>query len=86
MRASFLYSGIISMAGLALTVLVECFTAEWEVTGPISGAGTILRVLKQLRNGGTAIASQMTRPSCGSDDHIIGLPVSSRRRKNSVPG
>ena len=32
--------------GLALTVLVECFTAEWEVTGSISGAGTILRVLK----------------------------------------
>ena len=32
----------------------------------IAGTGPILRVLKQLRNEGTAFALQMARPSFGS--------------------
>ena len=55
-------------AGLAQSV--ECLTAEQEVVGSITGAGPILRVLKSLRNEGTAFALQAARPSDGSDDHV----------------
>ena len=47
-------------------------TEEWEVRGLIP------RVLKSLRNEGTAFALQMAGPSPGSNDHITWqshLPV-----------
>jgi len=46
-----------------LSSLVEGLTAELEVTGSIPGTGPTLRVLKWLRNEGTAFALQMARPS-----------------------
>ena len=55
-------------AGLAQSV--ELLTAEQEVVGSIPGAGPILRVLKSLRNEGTAYALQAARPSRDSDDHV----------------
>ena len=55
-------------AGLAQSV--ERLTAEQEVVGSIPGAGPILRVLKSLRNKGTAYALQAARPLHGSDDHV----------------
>ena len=55
-------------AGLAQSV--ERLTAEQEVVGSIPGAGPILRVLKSLRNEGTAYALQAARPSRDSDDHV----------------
>ena len=55
-------------AGLAKSV--ERLTAEQEVAGLIPGAGPILRVLKWLRNEGTAFALQAAIPSRGSDDHV----------------
>ena len=36
-------------------------------------ARLILRVLKELRNEGTAFALQTARPLCGSDDHASHL-------------
>ena len=53
-----------------LTQSVERLTAEQEVVGSIPGAGPILRVLKSLRNEGTAFDLQAARPSRGSDDHV----------------
>ena len=41
-------------AGLAQSV--DCLTAEREVAGSVSGARRILRVLKWMRNEGTAFA------------------------------
>ena len=55
-------------AGLAQSV--ERLTAEQEVVGSIPGAGPILRVLKSLRNEGTAFDLQAARPSRDSDDHV----------------
>ena len=49
-------------------------TAEREVAGSIPGAGPILRVLKYLRNEGTAFALQTAGPSRGSDDHVEAVP------------
>ena len=43
-----------------------------------------LRVLKWLRNGGTAFALQMARPLHGSDNHVKWRSVSSIRHKNVV--
>ena len=40
-----------------------CFEAQFLGAGPV-------RVLKQLRNEGTPLALQATRPSRGSDDHV----------------
>ena len=60
-------------AGLAQSV--ERLTAEQEVVGLIPGAGPILRVLKSLRNEGTAYALQAARPSHGSDDHVKWRPL-----------
>ena len=56
------------MAGLAQSV--ERLTAEREVAGWIPGTGSTLRVLKQLRNKGTAFTQQMARPSHDLDDHV----------------
>ena len=52
-------------AGLAQSV--EHLTAEQEVMGLILRTGPILRVLKSLRNEGTAFDLQAARPSRGSD-------------------
>ena len=69
------------LTAAVLAQSVEHLTAEREVAGSILGAGPVLRVLKSLRNEGTAFALQMARPAHGSDDHIKnGGPVSSRRR------
>ena len=63
----------ISMLNLISTVvglaqLVECLTAEWEVTSSIPGVGPILRILKWLRNEGITFALlQMARPLRGLD-------------------
>ena len=56
-------------------------TAEREVAGSIPGSGPILRVLKNWEMK----ALQAAGPSRGSDDHVKWGPLSSRRRKNSVP-
>ena len=56
------------MAGLAQSV--ERLTAEREVASSIPGIGPTLRVLKLLRNGGTAFSLQMARPTCGTDDQV----------------
>ena len=53
-----------------LAQLVEHLTAEQEVAGSIPRTGPTLRVLKWLKNGGTAFALQMDRPWHGSDDHV----------------
>ena len=53
-----------------LAQLVECLTAEQEVTASILWVRPILRVLKQLRNEGNTFALQMARPSRGLDDHV----------------
>ena len=45
-------------------------TAERVVAGSILGTGPTLKVLKWLRNKGTAFALQMARPSRGLDDHV----------------
>ena len=50
--------------------LVERLIAEREVAGSIPGTGLTLRVLKSLRNEGTAFVLQMARPSRCSDDHV----------------
>ena len=50
--------------------LVERLIAEREVAGSIPGTGPTLRVLKSLRNEGTAFVLQMARPSRYSDDHV----------------
>ena len=55
-------------AGLAQSV--EHLSAEQEVMGLIPRTGPILRVLKSLRNEGTAFDLQAARPSRGSDDHV----------------
>jgi len=65
---AFLSKYSITVAGLAQSV--ERLTAEREVAGSIPGAGTLLRVLKWLRNEGTSFALQAARPSRGSDDHV----------------
>ena len=49
---------------------VERLTAEREVAGLIAGTGSTLRVLKKLRNKGTAFAQQTARPSHDLDDHV----------------
>ena len=51
-------------AGLAQSL--DRLTVEWKIAGSILRTG--LRVLKQLRNEGTAFALQTAGPSCGSDD------------------
>ena len=48
------------MAGLAQ--LLECLTAKWDFASSILRARAILRALKYLRNEGTALALQMSRP------------------------
>ena len=58
----------LKLQGLAQSV--ERLTEEHEIAGSIPVAGPTLRVLKWLRNEGTAFALQMARPSCGSDDHV----------------
>ena len=55
-------------AGLAQSV--EHLTAEQEVMGLIPRTRPILRVLKSLRNEGTAFDLQAARPSRDSDDHV----------------
>ena len=55
-------------AGLAQSV--ERLTAEQVVMGLIPRTGPILRVLKLLRNEGTAFDLQAARPSRDSDDHV----------------
>ena len=55
-------------AGLAQSV--EHLTAEQEVMSLIPRTGPILRVLKSLRNEGTAFDLQAARPSRDSDDHV----------------
>ena len=57
-----------TMAGIAQSV--QRLTAEWEVAGSIPRAGAILRVLKYMRNDGTAFALQTARPSLGSYVHV----------------
>ena len=63
-----LFICIMQRAGLAQSV--EHLTAEQEVMGLIPRTGPILRVLKSLRNEGTAFALQAARPSHGWDDYI----------------
>ena len=58
----------LTAAGLAQ--LIERSTAEREVAGSIPGAGPLLRVLKWLRNEGTAFVLRAAGPSRGSDDHV----------------
>ena len=50
--------------------MVECLTAEREVTGSIPRAGPILRILKELRNEGIPFALQAGRLLRGFDDHV----------------
>ena len=50
--------------------LLEHLTAEQEVAGSILRTGPTLRVLKWLKNGGTAFALQIARLSHSSDDHV----------------
>ena len=60
------YVNLISTV-VGLAQLVECLTAEWEVTSSIPGVGPILRILKWLRNEGITFALlQMARPLGGS--------------------
>ena len=61
-------SCLVNHRGLAQSV--EPLTADREVVGSIPGALPILRVLKYLRNEGTAFAMQMAIASRGSDDHV----------------
>ena len=61
--------------------LVERLTAELDC----QDRRTNTQGLKNLRNEDTVYAMQTARPSPGSDDHVNGGSVSSRRRKNSVP-
>ena len=68
---------LLTAAGLA--PLLERLTAERRVTGLIPGIGPTLRVLKWLRNEGTAFALQMARPSRAS------VPPPRGDVKNSVP-
>ena len=58
------------MQRAALAQSVERLTAEQEVMGLIPRTGPILRVLKLLRNEGTAFDLQAARLSRGSDDHV----------------
>ena len=67
----------LTVAGLA--PLLERLTAEPHVTSSIPGTGPTLRVLKWLRNEGTAFALQMVRPSRAS------VPPPRGDVKNSVP-
>ena len=59
--------------------LVERLTAELDCRDR-----TNIQGLKNLRNKGIVYAMQTAKPSPGSDDHVNGGSVSSRRRKNSV--
>ena len=63
-----LFICVMQRAGLAQSV--GCLTAEQEVVGSIPGVRPILRVLKSLRNEGTAFALQAARPSHGWDDYV----------------
>ena len=65
-----MWSSLIIVTAAGLSQSVERLTAEREVAGSIPGTGTIHRVLKCLRNEGTAFALQMATPSRGSDDHV----------------
>ena len=65
-----MWSSLIIVTAAGLSQSVERLTAEREVAGSIPGTGPILKVLKCLRNEGTAFALQMVRPSRGSDDHV----------------
>ena len=67
----------LTAAGLAQ--LVERLTAERQVAGSIPRAGPTVRVLKWLRNEGTAFALQTARPSRGS------VPPPGRDVKDSIP-
>ena len=58
----------LKLQGLAESV--ERLTEEQEMAGSIPVAGPTHRVLKWLRNEGTAFALQMARTSRGSDDHV----------------
>ena len=69
-RGWVVWSSLIIVTAAGLSQSVERLIAEREVAGSIPGTGTILRVLKQLRNEGTAFTLQMVRPSRGSDDHV----------------
>ena len=60
---------ICTSAGLAQSV--ERLTAERGVAGSIPGVGPILGVLKKLKNEVTTFASQMARPSRGSDEETL---------------
>ena len=61
--------------------LVERLTAELDCRDRRADT----QGLKTPAKEGTVYAMQTARPSPGSDDHVNGGPVSSRRRKNSVP-
>ena len=63
-------SSLIIVTAAELSQSVERLTAEQEVARSILGTGLILRVLKCLRNEGTAFTLQMARPSRGSDDYV----------------
>ena len=56
--------------GAGLAQSVEHLTAKWEVAGSIPRTGPTPRVLKWLRNEGTAFTLQMARPSHGPNDHV----------------
>ena len=58
----------LKLQGLAESV--ERLTEEQEMAGSIPVAGPTHRVLKWLKNEGTAFALQMAWPSRGSVDHL----------------
>ena len=51
------------------SLIVERFITMREVVDSF----TLVKVLKLLRNDGTAFALQTARPSRGSDDHVKSL-------------
>ena len=65
-----MWSSLIIVIASGLSQSVERLTGEQEVAGSIPRTESILRVLKCLRNEGTAFTLQMARPSRGSDDHV----------------
>ena len=52
------------------SLIVERFITMREVVDSFMLAEPIVKVLKLLRNDGTAFALQTARPSRGSDDHV----------------
>ena len=65
-----MWSSLIIVTAVGLSQSVERWIAERKVAGSIPGIGSILRVLKRLRNEGSAFALQMARTTRGSDDHV----------------